>query len=293
MMWPQGRVGSIPTPSTMRALVIGVGGLRGAYDAGVAATLCRNLGSQYFDAIYMSSVGVFAGTFYAANQPDVMENTWRNYVHGRQLINFLNPFRQRNILDTEYLIDIFRGSTSYLDVDRALASQVALSYSAEHYPTGNLVYLQPDRERIFDMMRAATALPFLHAPVKMGSETYIDAGFVDPLPFQKALADGHTDITVIYNKSPGFYVGRGYQLFGTLFSLLLTPTIGAQARALNSKYKTIERSLADTKHIRIIRPSIPITMSITNTNQKNLHQLFDLGVHDAKEYLRATLSYPH
>ena len=96
----------------MRALVLGVGGLRGAYDAGVAAALCQTLGHTYFDAIYMSSVGVFAGTFFAANQPDVMEHAWRNYVSGKQLVNYANPLRGRNILNTEYLIDIFKNDVN-------------------------------------------------------------------------------------------------------------------------------------------------------------------------------------
>ena len=54
-----------------KALVVGSGGLNGAYSAGVVAELGRQLGPKHFDAVYASSVGVYAATFLVANQPDL------------------------------------------------------------------------------------------------------------------------------------------------------------------------------------------------------------------------------
>ena len=58
-----------------KALIVGSGGLKGAFEAGAVAKLCRVLGPDYFDAVYASSVGVFAATFFVANQPETIENT--------------------------------------------------------------------------------------------------------------------------------------------------------------------------------------------------------------------------
>ena len=91
-----------------KALVTGSGGLMGAYDAGVLVILGRELGADYFDSIYASSVGVFISTFFKSGQSDTIENTWRNLVHSKQLVNFTNPLRGKQVLDLEYLAEIFQ-----------------------------------------------------------------------------------------------------------------------------------------------------------------------------------------
>ena len=63
-----------------RALVIGMGALRGAYDAGVVVTLCRALGPDYFHAVYGCSAGTYAIAHFVLNQPDSGEKLWREDV---------------------------------------------------------------------------------------------------------------------------------------------------------------------------------------------------------------------
>lgn len=270
----------------MKALVIGIGGLRGAYDAGVVATLCRELGSHYFDAIYMSSVGVFAGTFYAANQPDVIENTWRNYVSGSQLVNYLNPLRGKNVLDTEYLTEIFQNDKSLLDVDAALNSDTGLWYVLENLETTKSEYIQPNRSNIFDLMRAATAVPLVHKPVELNGIEYIDAGLVDPLPIEKAISDGCRDITVIYNKPREFYVGRGYKMGLAVISRIVQPQLRNQFLALEEKYRKLNKYMDSLDNISVIRPQVDIPYSILATDKKVINDLVDLGIQDAREYLK-------
>src|SRR3989338_236990 len=100
-----------------RALILKGGTMRGAFVVGALKTVHRLLGVDYFDAIFATSVGVFEQAFFAANQPDIMENTWREYVHGKQLINFTNPFRGKPILDLDYLVDLFQSDKSRLNIN--------------------------------------------------------------------------------------------------------------------------------------------------------------------------------
>lgn len=62
-----------------RILILGTGGLAGAYSAGFMAELGRKLGPNYFDEIYAYSVGSYIGTFYISKQPNTIENTWRKH----------------------------------------------------------------------------------------------------------------------------------------------------------------------------------------------------------------------
>jgi len=53
--------------SQKTALIIGPGGLRGAYNAGVAVGLGRALGTDWVDGVYASSVGVYMAAFLRLN----------------------------------------------------------------------------------------------------------------------------------------------------------------------------------------------------------------------------------
>ncbi|MFA6909187.1 MAG: patatin-like phospholipase family protein [Patescibacteria group bacterium] len=268
-----------------RALVVGLGGLRGAYDAGVLATLCRTLGPTYFDAIYASSVGVFSATFYAAGQADVIEHTWRHRVDGTKLVNMFNVFKKRKVLDLAYLIDIFQREESYLDVERILHSHTKLIYVLTRYPSGEVAYQTPTHDNLFELMRGSAAMPFIHGPVRIHNDLFIDGGLTDPVPVIKALEDGYEDITLVYNKPAGFFVSRRYALSSLLMSLLLPRPIGRSLRNLKGLIEHIEMTTLANPHISVIRPSAQIPIhSILDADKARLNATIDLGIADAKKY---------
>jgi predicted patatin/cPLA2 family phospholipase len=266
----------------MKALVLSVGGLRGAYDAGVAAALCRKLGHKYFDAIYMSSVGSFAGTFLAANQPDTIENTWRNYVCGNQLVNYLNPLRGRDIIDTEYLIEIFKNGKSFLDLETIFSSGIKLNYVVTNLKTDSVEYLVPTKENIFDVLLAASAMPIAHRPVNLNGTEYTDGAIINPLPIQKALDDGHKEIVVIYNKSSDYELSKAKKLRLKLASRLAPLPVRKKMTKMEEVRKSLEKKF-DNENVIVIRPSSPIKSSILNTNKRVINRLFNLGLKDGNE----------
>src|SRR3989344_1338405 len=120
--------------------------MRGAFLVGALKKIYERLGNEHFDVIIASSVGVFEQAFFAAGQIDIMENTWREYVSGQQLINFLNPFRGRPILDLDYLIDLFQSKRSMLDLDAFGNSKAKLLTAVTDYKTREprFLYLKED-----------------------------------------------------------------------------------------------------------------------------------------------------
>src|SRR3989344_4456293 len=243
-----------------RALVVGMGGLRGGYDAGVVATLCRELGPDYFEVVFASSVGVFAATFFLANQPDSLESTWRNFVDGRKLVNFLNPLRRREVLDLEYLTGIFQNEISFLDVEKVFKVSASLMYALTEYSSGKTVYRKPDRKNLFECMRASAALPFAHRPVSIDNVRYIDGGLSCPLPIHKAIEEGFDEIIAVYNKPKGFYIGNRFKLFYPVGSLLLPSSIAGLLVAYERNIQEIEESLSRNRRVTIIRPKTQIPL---------------------------------
>lgn len=270
-----------------RSLIIGPGGLRGAYDAGVAAELCRQLGPEYFNDLYGCSGGAYAITFFVANQHDVIENVWRNYVDGRKFVHLLKPLNGRHILDLEYLGNLFRDGEMSLNVESVFQSSARLTYVLTDQRTGGPVYVRPTQANVFDLMQASSAMPFVHPSMVIAGSTYIDGVLSDPLPFTKALADGHGEVIVIYNKPQGFFVSDMYDTFSKMFASWLPGHTAHLLKKLKTHFQEIEQQLENQKELKIIRPKIQLPLkSILDTNKARLNACVDMGIADAKEFLK-------
>ncbi len=171
-----------------RALVILGGTMKGAFIVGVMSSVYKLLGPNYFDTIYARSVGVFEQVFFTANQPDIMENTWREYVHGTQLINLSNLFSSKSILDLDYLVELFKSEKSRLNVEAFKQSSTKLKVFVTDYQTKEPVLLDPKIENVFDVMRATSALPFVYKKkVFINGKRYLDGSVSDAAKFKVLL----------------------------------------------------------------------------------------------------------
>ncbi len=260
-----------------KALVVGSGGMFGAYGAGVLAELGRQLGSQYFDSIHAFSVGVFAATFFAAGQPCIIEATWRNHVDGRKLINF---FRVWRALKLHYLEEIFQDERSFLDVDAIFRSRTRLTYVLTKLPEGHAVYRSPTRQNIFRYMSASSATPVLHGAVKIGSEQFLDGAFSDPLPVANALENGAELVVVVSNKRADFRIAKSFRALG-LVCRVVPGSVARLVHNYEARVRETERLLADPRVV-VIRPSAPLPLRrVIDTNVARLNATIDIGIKDA------------
>jgi predicted patatin/cPLA2 family phospholipase len=192
----------LPSPqgATRPTLVVQGGGLRGAYAVGVIRVLHEYAGPEAFETIVAVSSGVFAASYFLADQPDEMENTWRDLVCGEQLVNYRNFFARRPVLGLDYLIGLFQGKV-LLHVDRILKSSTKLVFVMTDYTTGQPAYFDARRPDIFDLMRASAALPRLYPlPVRVDERPFYDGGHSDPIPVQHALSLGRNTILAILTR---------------------------------------------------------------------------------------------
>lgn len=174
-----------------KALILQGGTMRGAFFVGALKKINELLDLNYFDAIFSSSVGIFEQAFFVANQPEIMENTWREYVHGDQLINFLNPLKGKPILDLDYLIELFKSDRSFFDLTKFTKSYPSVFTLLADYKTHELkvVNLKTGKD-IFQIMKAACAIPFLYPmPVLIGGRRYIDSMVAPKNQYRKTLSE--------------------------------------------------------------------------------------------------------
>jgi predicted patatin/cPLA2 family phospholipase len=182
------------------ALVVQGGGLRGAYAVGVFKTLYENYGNRCFEKIFAVSSGVFASSYYVAGQVDHMENTWRDLVHSDQLVEYQNFVTNQPVLKLDRLIDLFKGPIR-LDTNAIKDSETEILYTLTHYETGEAEYLSSKRSPIFKSMKASSALPIVYPlPVFVNNKPYYDGGRSDPIPIEKAVSHGYSNILVIMTR---------------------------------------------------------------------------------------------
>lgn len=269
-----------------RALILGPGGLRGAYGAGVAATLIRRLGHDYFDSVYGCSAGAYTASYFAAGQHEA-ETIWRECLHGNLLMRWSNIFRANQpILDLSYVNNnVLKSGMHKLQVAKLLSSPVKLCLVVTKQKSGTACYFSPKTpEEFFLHVRASAAIPHLHPSVVIDGEKYIDGGLSDPLPIERALSDGHEEIIVVCNRSR-------LTISNIDLALLRLCTIGYIAqKQVHHLFKNARGALSlieqNKTRVRVICPSIdsPVRWQF-DSSKTHINQLVDLGIHDALAFL--------
>ncbi len=263
-----------------RALVVGSGGLYGAYDAGVLVELCKALGPGYFDAVYACSVGAVTAPFFITEQLETIEQTWCTVAFGK-LIQYHNQLKRKKILNLDHLIGLFSEGRSLLDLEKLFASRMKLVFVLTEYKTGKAVYTTPSRENFFEYMRASAAIPILHGPVEIDGIKYVDGGLSDQLPALKALQDGYEEIVVISNR-PSAYYAQSLTGLSKLASYLLPTPIARAIRTYDLRLTAIEKAVEqDPEHFILIRPkqALPLN-SFVDRDAKRVTATFQMGIRD-------------
>ncbi len=164
--------------------------MRGAFTVGAMKKIHHTLGIDYFDAIFATSVGVFEQAFFAAGQIDIMENTWREYVHGSQLIKYSNILRGKPVLDLDYLVGLFQSDKSRLDVEAMKNSPTKLMTFMTNYETREPILINLKDGPVFDIMRATCTIPAIYPPkVIVNGRRYVDSWLAPKEKFTKLLEE--------------------------------------------------------------------------------------------------------
>ncbi len=268
-----------------RALIIGPGGLRGAYGGGVVATLCRAFGHGYFNRIYGCSAGAYTGSYAASGQPDQIESIWRECVHSNLLVDLSRVFtRRRPLLDLFYLNDVLRSERYRLSITGMLESPTAFEIVTTDRETGQSRYFTPQSEEAFYLqVRASAAVPVFHPRVMIEGRTYVDGGLSDPIPLEKALADGCDEVVIVCNR-PVVDIGRLADIFLHVYAGFTNQGSARQVWKRLQRVAHLAETMTDRVHV--IAPSSTHSHRWQfDSGHATLNELVDLGINDAKAFI--------
>lgn len=186
----------------MRALVIEGGGMRAAYASGAVQGLAER--GLRVDAVYGTSAGGAIAAWFTAGQFHDSPRTWawasdRGLMSYRRWLLRRGPFWDLRLLYEGFYVDRIR-----LDVDRIRESPFPAYVTAADVDTGTTRYLDLRRTNVHRALMATSALPLaVDDPIEVDGHRLLDGGVTDPIPLQRAIDDGATEIVLVLNRPQG------------------------------------------------------------------------------------------
>lgn len=262
------------------ALIVEGGAMRGAWAAGVLAFLYEK-GERNFDLVYAASSGACSAAYFVAGMVEHGLNIWHEHLSGRKLVrrsNFI--LRRKPVIDLAYLIDYVFKQSVPLNVAAIAAAPTQFRIVLTDCHTGQAEYFHAKDENIFDALRASASMPFATLGFwSVHGKPYTDGGIADPIPVQRAIADGATDITVVLTHRSSFRLTPRSKFVGKL----AFPLFPAAAEAWSRQHIRFNESMdfITAKHeqlrIRVFSPMKPMPVHAFSRKQQHLRRAIEEG----------------
>jgi predicted patatin/cPLA2 family phospholipase len=264
------------------ALVVEGGGMRGAYAAGALLGL-HEMGVA-FDQVWASSSSACSAAYYVSGCGTEGIRIWQDLVSGGQLIRLRNLLLRRPLMDLDYLIRTFRERVP-LSWEKMPSGRGELRVVLTDCKSGKPVYWKVRGPEAFDVLRAATSLPFAtrgYAPVE--GRFYADGGITDSIPLAAALQAGASEITVILTHCPGYRM----RPFPCVLPYLAFPRFPRLGRALVDRHLNYNASLdliaspPPGMSLKLIRPC-ELSLHRFSRGRTRLRVAIEQGRRDARK----------
>lgn len=172
----------------------------GVYGAGVAWGLEDAGLTDVFDHVVGVSTGAVTGAYFLSGQMSTGAPIfYEDLVDGR----FLNLRRVNNVIDLDYLIDIFK-TKKPLDTEALLKARSELSVAVTNLTTGRgeVMRAKDKGVDVIETIKAALSLPGLYNNrTYIKGEAYCDGVYGFPNPIEYAIRElGCTDVVVVVNR---------------------------------------------------------------------------------------------
>lgn len=288
----------------MKALVLGGGSLKGAFQVGVVQAILES-GFEP-DMIYGISVGSLNSTYLVAEAakqlPANQKIDWPLVSKGLiefwiknitcptdiaiQRSRFMSGFdaimsRFDGFLDPAPLHSLMRRSVS---LDSLRQSHLRLKVGAVDILTGNMVYATPQDAHFMEYVMASSALPMLMPAVKIGGNhrtAFLDGGLRVVAPIKAALQDGATEVMCVACHSE--------QMDATPFNYRSFLQLGERVKDINinqlvnseiawaENYVEKQNLKGHALKLTVFRPSQPLDLDLLNFNSDDIARLIVQG----------------
>ena len=191
-------------------LILEGGAMRAGFVAG-ALMAFLDKGLPRFDTAVAVSASIPTLAYFMAGQREEIEQVWRTELPSPRLVCYRNIpaaslmlSRKRPVLDIDYLVYEVVRERYPLKVHRMLRTGTECRFAVTRASDGGLVFLKPEDHDIYDILRAALAVPGAYpGAVRVGVHEYVDGGTVDPLPAKALVESGVRKVVAVLSTPVG------------------------------------------------------------------------------------------
>ena len=261
------------------------GGMRDIYGAGVLDR-CMEDGVR-FDCCIGVSAGSANLITYLAGQKGRSYRFYSIYSKRRRFMSLANLFKTGSYFDFGYVYCGLGSSDGEDPLDHAAFAAHPADYFAVacEADTGCTRYFTradfaPDR---YEPLSASSCIPILNRPVEIGGICYFDGGICDPIPMEKALAEGCDKIVVILSKPIGDYLAarplrREAKLLARRYPQAAR-CVAESAALTAAQLKNVQQLAAEGRAL-ILAPDSTEGVSAISKNQAAMQRLYQKGLAD-------------
>lgn len=266
------------------------GGMRGIFGAGVTDCLLD-------EKVYLPyCIGVSAGSAnlisYIAKQRGRNYRFYTRYAMRPEYMSLQNFLKKRSYFDLDYVYGTLSvtGGEDPVDYDAFFNAGQTLITVATRADNGKPQYFTNADFHTDDLspLKGSCAIPGVCKPYKVGDSLYFDGGVADPVPVEKALADGCDRLLVVLTKPLDFV--KKPEHFRTAYTRALRayPNIVKELKMRADVYnRGVEkaRALASEGRVVILAPAGGYYVTAFTKNEKKLERLYREGYEAAQNAL--------
>ena len=260
-------------------LILEGGGMRGVFTCGVLDNLMeRGIRFPYTIGV---SAGACNGLSYMSNQKGRAKYSNIDLLEKHRYIGIKQLITKGNIMDFDLLFDEFPNKIIPYNYQAYAQCSERYEMVTTDCTTGKACYYDEknDPDRIIDIVRASSSLPFVCPIAYVDNRPMLDGGIADSIPLLRARQLGYDNNVVVLTRNKGyrksarpttvpFFMYRKYPA--------LRQAIQERNALYNSQMDMIE-TLEERGEITVIRPLQPIVVDRMERDTSKLLDLYNQG----------------
>lgn len=268
-------------------LVLEGGGMRGVFTCGVLDSFMdRGIRFPYTIGV---SAGACNGLSYMSGQRGRARYSNIDLLEKYQYIGLRHLLKKHNIMDFDLLFQEFPEHILPYDYDAYFRSPERYEMVTTSCTTGEARYFEEkkDKQRVIDIARASSSLPFVCPIAYVDGEPMLDGGIVDSIPLLRARSQGFTENVVVLTRNRGYRKEAKDIRIPPFFYRKypkMREALSHRCRVYNEQLEMVER-MEDAGEITVIRPQAPVVVDRIERDIRKLTDLYGEGYALAGEFL--------
>lgn len=235
------------------ALILGGGGMRAAFSAGVLMGFEKLGLSDVFDIVVGISVGSPMCAYFLSRQKKFGHSVFFEELSSNK---FINLHRLSKIMDIDYLGSVLR-NVKPLDQEhvRSSRSDFYVTVTDARTGKGEVLNMKDEKIDIIDAVCASSALPVIYnRTITINGKQYCDGAIGNGIPIDFVMKKGCTDILLVLNNSAA-EKNNSAPLFERMFALFymrkFAPVLRTATLARNKLYNQSLRKISRLKNVNV------------------------------------------